>query len=70
MADNTFNEELCGKDNLEQFLRELSELSAKYDLWIGGCGCCGSPYIITGDGKGIADYLAVASDDTYYTIPH
>lgn len=56
--------------NLEQFLRELSELSAKFDLWIGGCGCCGSPYIMTGDGKVIAEYLAVDSDDTYYIQPY
>lgn len=57
------------KQNLEQFLKELSELSAKYDLWIGGCGCCGSPYIDTGDGYNIAQDLAVASDHTYY-IPY
>ena len=32
-------------NRLEEFLNELSELTIKYDLEIGGCGCCGSPYI-------------------------
>ena len=32
-------------DELEQFLAELSTLSRKYKIYIGGCGCCGSPWI-------------------------
>jgi len=27
------------------FLKELSELTLKYRLKIGGCGCCGSPFL-------------------------
>lgn len=30
---------------IEEFLKELTELSTKYQLYIGGCGCCDSPYI-------------------------
>ena len=30
-------------DKVEHFLKELSELSNKYKIEIGGCGCCGSP---------------------------
>ena len=30
---------------LDQFLKELTELTKKHGLAIGGCGCCGSPFI-------------------------
>ena len=30
---------------LNKFLTELAELTKKYDISIGGCGCCGSPYL-------------------------
>lgn len=30
---------------LENFLKELAELTKKYNIAIRGCGCCGSPYI-------------------------
>ena len=33
-------------DKKELFLKELGELSKKYGLYIGGCGCCGSPFVI------------------------
>lgn len=36
-------------EKLEAFLDELSELSRKHRIAIGGCGCCGSPWI-TPDG--------------------
>ena len=32
-------------ENLNNFLEELSALSNKYGLVIGGCGCCGSPWV-------------------------
>ena len=34
------------KNRFNDFLSELSELTIKYEISIGGCGCCGSPYII------------------------
>ena len=34
-----------GTERLISFLFELSKLSVKYGFIIGGCGCCGSPYI-------------------------
>ena len=37
--------------DIEGFLTELTELTLKYGVTIGGCGCCGSPYLtdINGD---------------------
>ena len=31
--------------NMQVFLQELKLLSQKYDLYIDGCGCCGSPIV-------------------------
>lgn len=28
-----------------EFVAELSELSRKYKVWVGGCGCCNSPFL-------------------------
>ena len=47
-------------ENLDKFLEELAELSVKYGFAIGGCGCCGSPYIETLSGR------EVARDLTFY----
>lgn len=58
---------MSDKERLENFLKELSDLSKKYDLWIKGCGCCGSPWIY--DDKyctTCADDLGIDTDDTYY----
>ncbi|MTI68589.1 MAG: hypothetical protein FH753_18565 [Firmicutes bacterium] len=44
------------KHNIDEFLKELSQLSKKYDIYIGGCGCCGSPYIQDKE-KYIAEFL-------------
>lgn len=32
-------------ERLENFLKELDELTKKYNIAIGGCGCCGSPWV-------------------------
>lgn len=33
------------RSNLNDFLNELSELTIKYGIAIGGCGCCDSPWL-------------------------
>lgn len=30
---------------LKAFLQELTALSDKYEIYIEGCGCCGSPWV-------------------------
>ena len=56
---------MINKENLDKFLKELSELSNKYGLVIDGCGCCGSPWIEEIDGDVIAEYLEFKSDRRY-----
>jgi Fe-S oxidoreductase len=31
----------------DDFIRELETLTRKYGITIGGCGCCGSPFLDT-----------------------
>ena len=32
-------------EDVMEFLKELTELTKKYNVYIGGCGCCGSPFL-------------------------
>ena len=43
--------------DIAKFLSELTNLSLKYELYICGCGCCGSPYIRDFDGDVIVEDL-------------
>lgn len=33
----------------KEFLEEYEKLCQKYDMCLGGCGCCGSPFLTVGD---------------------
>lgn len=33
------------EERQSQFLKELSALSRKHKITVGGCGCCGSPWL-------------------------
>lgn len=35
------------QSQVSEFLRELTELSSKHKIEIGGCQCCGSPYLLS-----------------------
>ena len=53
---------------INHFLKELEYLSKKYNLYIGGCGCCGSPYIIDNKtGDIICNDLEYDNEEKYYT---
>lgn len=56
--------------DIQGFLEELSSLTMRYGIAIGGCGCCGSPYLMDRDGateiNGLQhDELKWVDDDHY-----
>lgn len=56
-------------NNLNDFLKELAALSQKYDIYIGGCGCCGSPYLYSlKNRKFDEEYLTYREDKKIYTV--
>ena len=57
-------------EQLRAFLIELSELSRKHGLLIGGCGCCGSPYIMRKeDDQEPSGYFTNYSNDLSWISP-
>ena len=45
------------EEQVKLFLEELTELSLKHNIEIGGCGCCGSPFLSEIDSKN-GEYIA------------
>lgn len=43
-AMDGYTEVLKMNQKHEEFIKELTELSRKYDIWVTGCGLCGSPF--------------------------
>lgn len=51
----------------EMFFKELTELTNKYGFSIGGCGCCGSPWVRdVNTGEYIADDLCYDESEKKY----
>ena len=48
----------------EEFLRALGELSQRFGITIGGCGCCGSPFLRERDDDDLRRGRYFVSDDS------
>lgn len=58
--------ESIDKQELKDFLRSLSKLSKQTGITIGGCGCCGSPFL--DQGRATIDGLSWDDKAKKYTI--
>ena len=67
-----YQERDAGKNKfrLKSFLDELSILSQKYDMYIKGCGCCGSPWILDTETGNTFDNLEYMDDETGYEVEY
>ncbi len=50
--------------HIEAFLKDLDSLTAKHGILIGGCGCCGSPFLLNVNGK-VIEYRLIAEELLY-----
>ena len=55
-------------DEVKEFLKELTELSKKYGIFIGGCGCCGSPFLYADEGGINYKDLDFQEKENRYTV--
>lgn len=53
------------QEKVAAFLEELSTLTRKHGVMIGGCGCCGSPWLEFGEFSGCYNAEYVELDDKY-----
>jgi hypothetical protein len=57
------------KAAIGQFLVELAQLTAKYRIKIGGCGCSGSPWLAPTKMPGCGHYETEGEDYLSYVEP-
>lgn len=46
LRSSTSGGKLVSEEQIRLFLEDLSKLTRKHGIKIGGCGCCGSPFLI------------------------
>ena len=57
------------KKKLKAFLIELTALTDKYNIEIGGCGCCGSPWLYDNEvNEYLGECLEFDNDVKGYTV--
>ena len=47
------------QEEVSKFMAELEALSRKHNIVIGGCGCCGSPFLYREESMGREDYYQI-----------
>jgi len=56
-------------DRIADFLQELAKLTDKYGIEVGGCGCCGSPWLEdTKNRDNLGDELTYDSKTKTYNV--
>lgn len=55
---------MTNKERIDAFMRGLEELTRLHRIAIGGCGCCGSPFLAP-----LAD-AELSPDHTYVAVRH
>lgn len=52
-------------ERLQPFLEELTALTTKHRISIGGCGCCGSPFLLDLEDDQTRKDYGVSPDSKY-----
>jgi hypothetical protein len=59
---------MVDKEAIGAYIQEYETLCHKHKMYIGSCGCCGSPWVINGSGP--ENDIALSSEDIKKTIKH
>lgn len=64
MASEEVPKALDPRERVRAFLDELTQLSRRYGLVVGGCGCCGSPNLMDLDNEEPGPYSVMVERKT------